>query len=132
MGGRPRKPHVSHRRKQNALDDEEGIQSGAEGHGAQIFRRRGTRSDPGHGRGSRRRCRPRDRRQLPDLVERVHVPLYMSDEIFIRLLDDEIGFRYSVRRGAKLIESAVVHPTGSPSYGATLYDDYYNGSMAMD
>ena len=56
----------------------------------------------------------------------------MSDEIFIRLLDDEIGFGYSVRRGANLIESAVVHPTGPPRYEEPLFGDYYNGSMAMD
>lgn len=66
------------------------------------------------------------------MVERVHVPLRMSDEIFIRLLDDEIGFGYSVRRGANLIESAVVHPTGPPRYEEPLFGDYYNGSMAMD
>ena len=66
------------------------------------------------------------------MVERVHVPLCMSDEIFIRLLDDETGFSYSVRRGANLIECAVVHPTGPPRYELPMHDDYYNGSMAMD
>lgn len=62
----------------------------------------------------------------------MQVPLCMSDTIFIRLLNDGIGFSYSVCRGAKLIESAIVYPTGLPRYKATLYDDYYNGSMTMD
>ena len=55
----------------------------------------------------------------------------MNHEIFIRLLDDEIGFIYSVRHGAELIESAAVHPPDPQSPEAPL-EGHCGGSMAMD
>lgn len=55
----------------------------------------------------------------------------MSYEILVRLSDDEAGFIYTVRRGATLIEAALVHPTGPPRY-AVPHNEYYDDLMAMD
>jgi hypothetical protein len=54
----------------------------------------------------------------------------MEYEISIKLLHDEAGFIYSVRRGGELIDAAVVHPTGRPVFAPL--DEYYGGSMAVD
>ena len=63
------------------------------------------------------------------------------EKILIRLSEDGFGFIYSVRRGAELIESAVVCPDliesvvvgpRGPQRSEAPLDKYYGGSEATD
>jgi hypothetical protein len=64
-----------------------------------------------------------------------------QSDIFIRLLEEEQAFIYTVRRGGEAVESAVVPPAGperdesglaGDCLNAVEYYEYYGGSQAMD
>ncbi len=61
-----------------------------------------------------------------------------QSDIFIRLLEEEQAFIYTVRRGGEDLEAAMVPPVGpergesEPAGECVSATEYYGGSEAMD
>ena len=61
-----------------------------------------------------------------------------QSDIFIRLLEEEQAFVYTVRRGGEAVESAVVPPAGpergesDPAGECLSATEFYGGSQAVD
>ncbi len=73
---------------------------------------------------------PPDRGVAQSGSTRAHSAVSMNEQIYIRLSDIDSSFIYSVRRGAEVIEAAVVdatNPCAEQPFGG-----YYGGSIAMD
>ena len=84
--------------------------------------------------GSESRRRRAGGRTFPSLNWRIACTFQhrMKYEISIRLLSDGSGFFYTVRRGAKLMESEIIRLTDPVSTEAPSQGEYYGNSKAMD